>query len=203
MGDENPIRTLRDYSKLSHRGYRNTIELPVGNNVVPLRFETIRLVQNECLFHELWFEDPNQQLKDFLKLVDSLNLDVDFHRCVFLLYPLVKDNLLVLYGVDEDLTNLAKEAPTAQINFMSTNYHTKEELRRKGIKSPSKLLSPVRMKMRKKAVLNPAKLSTQTAKRQIELINKLKAKRKLKKKLKEKPKKKRKMTWNTSTLSLL
>ncbi|GJS12323.1 hypothetical protein Tco_0369119 [Tanacetum coccineum] len=33
IGDENPIRTLRDYSKPSHEGYRNTIELPVGNNV--------------------------------------------------------------------------------------------------------------------------------------------------------------------------
>ncbi|GJZ64032.1 zinc finger, CCHC-type containing protein [Tanacetum coccineum] len=47
MGDENPIRTLGDYSKPSHEGYRNTIELPVGNNV------------------------------DFLKLVDSLDLDGD------------------------------------------------------------------------------------------------------------------------------
>ncbi|GJT15118.1 hypothetical protein Tco_0873824 [Tanacetum coccineum] len=33
MGDENPIRTLGDYSKPSHGGYRNTIKLPVGNNV--------------------------------------------------------------------------------------------------------------------------------------------------------------------------
>ncbi|GKC64852.1 hypothetical protein Tco_1097450 [Tanacetum coccineum] len=31
---------------------------------------------------------------------------------------------------------------TAQMNFMSTDYHNKEELRSKGIKSPSKLLSP-------------------------------------------------------------
>ncbi|GKC36152.1 hypothetical protein Tco_1048536 [Tanacetum coccineum] len=31
--------------------------------------------------------------------------------------------------------------PTAQMNFTSTNYHTKEVLRGKGIKSPSKLLS--------------------------------------------------------------
>nr|GEW79960.1 hypothetical protein [Tanacetum cinerariifolium] len=31
MGDENPIRTLGDYSKPSHKGYRNTIELPEGN----------------------------------------------------------------------------------------------------------------------------------------------------------------------------
>ncbi|GJX64367.1 zinc finger, CCHC-type containing protein [Tanacetum coccineum] len=45
MGDANPIRTLGDYSKPSHEGYRNTIELSVGNNVVPLRSDTIRLVQ--------------------------------------------------------------------------------------------------------------------------------------------------------------
>ncbi|GJU93957.1 zinc finger, CCHC-type containing protein [Tanacetum coccineum] len=53
MGDENPIRTLGDYSKPSHEGYKNTIELLEENNV-----------------------DPNQHLKDFLKLVDSLDLDV-------------------------------------------------------------------------------------------------------------------------------
>ncbi|GJS82998.1 zinc finger, CCHC-type containing protein [Tanacetum coccineum] len=75
MGDENPIRTLGYYSKTSHEGYRNTIELPVGNNVVPLRSDTIRLVQNGCSFHGLRSEDPNQHLKDFLKLVDSLDLD--------------------------------------------------------------------------------------------------------------------------------
>ncbi|GJU37919.1 hypothetical protein Tco_1186273 [Tanacetum coccineum] len=75
MGDENPIRTLGDYSKPSHEGYRNTIELPVGNNMVPLRSNTIRLVQNGCSFHGLRSEDPNQHLKDFLKLVDSLDLD--------------------------------------------------------------------------------------------------------------------------------
>ncbi|GJT92866.1 hypothetical protein Tco_1081711 [Tanacetum coccineum] len=37
MRDENPIRTLGDYSKPTYEGYRNTIELPVGNNVVPLQ----------------------------------------------------------------------------------------------------------------------------------------------------------------------
>ncbi|GJS10988.1 hypothetical protein Tco_0367784 [Tanacetum coccineum] len=75
MGVVNPIHTLRDYSKPSHEGYRNTIELPVGNNVVPLRSDTIRLVQNGCSFHGLRSEDPNQHLKDFLKLMDSLDLD--------------------------------------------------------------------------------------------------------------------------------
>ncbi|GJS79574.1 MAK10-like protein [Tanacetum coccineum] len=76
MVDENPIRTLGDYSKPSHEGYWNTIELPEGNNVVPLRSDTIRLVQNRCSFYGLWSEDPNQHLKGFLKLVDSLDLDV-------------------------------------------------------------------------------------------------------------------------------
>ncbi|GJS36606.1 zinc finger, CCHC-type containing protein [Tanacetum coccineum] len=75
MGDENPIRTLGYYSKPSHEGYRNTIKLPVGNNVVPLRSDTIRLVQNGCSFHGLRSEDPNQHLKDFLKLVVSLDLN--------------------------------------------------------------------------------------------------------------------------------
>ncbi|GKA74303.1 zinc finger, CCHC-type containing protein [Tanacetum coccineum] len=68
MGDENPIRALGDYSKPSHEGYRNTIELLDRNNVVPLRSDTIWLVQNGCSFHGLWSEDPNQHLKDFLKL---------------------------------------------------------------------------------------------------------------------------------------
>ncbi|GJS38548.1 zinc finger, CCHC-type containing protein [Tanacetum coccineum] len=77
MGDENPIRTLGDYSRPSHEGYRNTIELLDGNNVVPLRSDTIRLVQNGCLFHRLQSEDPNQHLKDFLKVVDSLDLNVE------------------------------------------------------------------------------------------------------------------------------
>nr|GEV72507.1 gamma-glutamyl peptidase 5 [Tanacetum cinerariifolium] len=75
MGDADPIRTLGYYSKPSHEGYKNTIELPVGNNEVPLRSDTIRLVQNGCSFYELRFKDPNQDLKDLLKLVDSLDLD--------------------------------------------------------------------------------------------------------------------------------
>ncbi|GKA84224.1 MAK10-like protein [Tanacetum coccineum] len=47
MGDKNPIRPLGDYSKPSHEGYRNTIELLLGNNVVPLRSDTIR--ERTCL----------------------------------------------------------------------------------------------------------------------------------------------------------
>nr|GEV05722.1 retrovirus-related Pol polyprotein from transposon TNT 1-94 [Tanacetum cinerariifolium] len=60
----------------SHEGYQNTSELPDGNNVVPLRSDTIQLVENGCSFHGLRSEDLNQHLKDFPKLVDSLDLDV-------------------------------------------------------------------------------------------------------------------------------
>ncbi|GKD78187.1 hypothetical protein Tco_1340808, partial [Tanacetum coccineum] len=60
-----------ELSTPSHDGYRNTIELLEGNNVVPLRSDTILFMQNGCKS-----EDPNQHLKDFLKLVDSLDLDV-------------------------------------------------------------------------------------------------------------------------------
>ncbi|GJW29099.1 reverse transcriptase domain-containing protein [Tanacetum coccineum] len=75
-GRRKPNYTLGDYSRPSHEGYQNTIELPDGNNVVPLRSDTIQLVQNGCAFHGLRSEDPNQHLKDFLKLVDSIDLDV-------------------------------------------------------------------------------------------------------------------------------
>ncbi|GKA63602.1 MAK10-like protein [Tanacetum coccineum] len=64
MGDENHIRTLGDYSKPSHEGYRNTIELLVGNNVVPLRSSTI------CGPHDTQYcmENPEQA---FVKYVSS------------------------------------------------------------------------------------------------------------------------------------
>nr|GEW68378.1 MAK10-like protein [Tanacetum cinerariifolium] len=90
MGDANPIRTLGDYSKPSHEGYMNAAELPVRNNVVPLRSDAIRLVQNGCSFHELRSEDPNQHLKDFLKLVDSLDLDSENRKeyaCIYFNFP--------------------------------------------------------------------------------------------------------------------
>ncbi|GJS20188.1 hypothetical protein Tco_0448820 [Tanacetum coccineum] len=80
MGDENPRRTLGDYSRPSHEGYRNTIEVPNGNDLAPLRSDTIRLVQNGCSFHGLRSEDPNQHLKDFLKIMDSIDLNVETRK---------------------------------------------------------------------------------------------------------------------------
>ncbi|GJW70888.1 MAK10-like protein [Tanacetum coccineum] len=106
MGDENPIRTLEDYSKPIHEGYRNTIEPPKGNNVVPLRSDTIRLVQNGCSFHGLRSEDPNQHLKDFLKLMDSLDLNVENRErmCLRLTAKLHNDILMFQQHKGESLS---------------------------------------------------------------------------------------------------
>ena len=68
-------RTLGEYSRPNHLGYRNTIELPDQAQTTALRSDTIRLVQNGCAFHGLRSEDPNQHLRDFLKIVDSIDLD--------------------------------------------------------------------------------------------------------------------------------
>ncbi|GJZ44543.1 hypothetical protein Tco_0591798, partial [Tanacetum coccineum] len=95
MGDENPIRTLGDYSKPSHKGYNNTIDLLIGNNVVPLRSNTIQLVKNGCSFHGLRSEDLNQHLKDILKLLDSLDLDVANRERTRLRVPSTFDHRLV------------------------------------------------------------------------------------------------------------
>nr|GEW70792.1 MAK10-like protein [Tanacetum cinerariifolium] len=144
--DENPIRTLKGYSKPSHEGYRNIIEIPVGNNVVPLRSDTIWLVQNGCSFHKLLSEDPNQHLKDFLKLVDLLDLDVANREMMRL--------NLFQFSLHDQAGNWLERLPTRSIsthnttenlwaytNVASIDHHKKEELQSKGIKSPSKLLT--------------------------------------------------------------
>ncbi|GJS43379.1 hypothetical protein Tco_0568422 [Tanacetum coccineum] len=94
MGDANHIRTLGDYSKPSHEGYRNTIELLEGKNVVPLRSDTIRrtidqsadgklcdrndkesraLLEDLTLYDNESWNDP----RDFAKLVKEISLPQD------------------------------------------------------------------------------------------------------------------------------
>nr|GEU71746.1 MAK10-like protein [Tanacetum cinerariifolium] len=77
MGDANPIRTLRDYSKPRHEGYRNTIELLVGNNVVPLRSDTIRNAKESWALLEdlaLYDNESWNDLRDFAKPVKAMSL---------------------------------------------------------------------------------------------------------------------------------
>ncbi|GJW03640.1 hypothetical protein Tco_1562496 [Tanacetum coccineum] len=70
MGDENPIRTLGDYSRPSYEGYQNTIELPDGNNVVPLRSNTIRRTIDQAAGGKL--RDKNA--KESWALLEDLTL---------------------------------------------------------------------------------------------------------------------------------
>ncbi|GKB33981.1 hypothetical protein Tco_0873382 [Tanacetum coccineum] len=67
MGYANPIRTLGDYSRPSHEGYRNTIELPKGNNVDYLTLTTVQYMErNEPL---LYFNFPSRSTSNWLKLL--------------------------------------------------------------------------------------------------------------------------------------
>ncbi|GKB14462.1 MAK10-like protein [Tanacetum coccineum] len=72
MGDENPIRTLEDYSKPSHEGYRNTIELPVGNNVFFPPKRTAKLYNEILMFqqhHGEYLSEAWAHFKDLLQKV--------------------------------------------------------------------------------------------------------------------------------------
>ncbi|GKA30793.1 hypothetical protein Tco_0717098 [Tanacetum coccineum] len=82
MGDENPIRTLGDYYRPIHEGYQKTIELPDGNNVVPLRSDTIRtakLRNNVLMFQQHLGESLSEawtRFKDLLQKVPHHGIDL-------------------------------------------------------------------------------------------------------------------------------
>nr|GEX02830.1 MAK10-like protein [Tanacetum cinerariifolium] len=87
MGDKNHIRTLGDYSRPSHEGYQNTIELLDGNNVVPLTIdqstggklcdknaiESWALLEDLALYDNKSSNDP----RDFPKPVKEIFLPQD------------------------------------------------------------------------------------------------------------------------------
>nr|GEV51221.1 hypothetical protein [Tanacetum cinerariifolium] len=120
--DENPIRTLGDYSKPSHEGYMNTIELPVGNNMAPLQSDTIRLLcdrnakeswallEDLALYDNESWNDP----RDFAKPVKAIAFPQDvpstFDRCLIELENQVQ-RLMEAY--------LASTQPT-QVNKVSS-----------------------------------------------------------------------------------
>ncbi|GKA67003.1 hypothetical protein Tco_0766811, partial [Tanacetum coccineum] len=75
MGDENPIRTIGDYSKPSHEVNMNTIELPVENNVLRDRNtkESWALLEDLSLYDNESWNDP----RDFAKPVKAITLSQD------------------------------------------------------------------------------------------------------------------------------
>nr|GEW90419.1 hypothetical protein [Tanacetum cinerariifolium] len=70
--DANPIRTLGDYSKPSRKGYRNTIELLVGNSEVLFDPTPFGWCKTNAHFTDI---GPRIQSNTLRKLVDSLDLD--------------------------------------------------------------------------------------------------------------------------------
>ncbi|GKF40372.1 zinc finger, CCHC-type containing protein, partial [Tanacetum coccineum] len=93
MGDANPIRTLGDYSKPSHEGYGNTIELPKGNNVVPLQSDTIRTakLRNDILmFQQHQGESLSEAWTRFKDLLQKVPYhDIDLWLQVQIFYDIV------------------------------------------------------------------------------------------------------------------
>ncbi|GKE59295.1 hypothetical protein Tco_1498480 [Tanacetum coccineum] len=79
MGDENPIRTLGDYSKLSHEGNRNTIELPVENNVGKITPVTAKLHNDILMFQQHHGESLSEawtRFKDLLQKFPHHGIDL-------------------------------------------------------------------------------------------------------------------------------
>ncbi|GJY11703.1 MAK10-like protein [Tanacetum coccineum] len=176
MGDANHIRTLGDYSRPSHEGYRNTNELLKGNNVVPLRSETIRERIHLSLFQFSLCDQASNWLECLL--AGSISTGEDLTTCslaqffppertaklrndILMFQQHQGETLSLKRGLDlalydneswNDPRDFAKPVKAislphdvqldAQMNFVSTDYPIKEKLRGKGIKSPSKLLSP-------------------------------------------------------------
>ncbi|GJU89282.1 MAK10-like protein [Tanacetum coccineum] len=104
MGDENPIRTLGDYSNPSHKGYRNTIELLEGNNVVLLRSDTIRFRERICPYPQpqalgTTFE---AQVRDYMaahtKRIER------FENAIFKQREEINDRMTDMFGLLKELT---------------------------------------------------------------------------------------------------
>ncbi|GKD65632.1 zinc finger, CCHC-type containing protein [Tanacetum coccineum] len=134
MENKNSRRTLRDYSKPSHEGYCNTIEIPDGNNVVPLQSDTIRLVQNGCSFHRLRSGDLNQHLNNWLERLPAgsiSTLEDLTNRFLAQLFPsgrtskLLNDTLMFQQHEGESLSeawtrfkDLLKKVPHSGIDLL-------------------------------------------------------------------------------------
>ncbi|GJY86097.1 hypothetical protein Tco_0500123 [Tanacetum coccineum] len=90
MGDANPICNLRDYSKPSHEGYKNTIELPVGNNVLETGLNvfqqdmggscysfpcSILSIEKDCKTSQRYPDVPTTSRRISVRSMDSRTID--------------------------------------------------------------------------------------------------------------------------------
>ncbi|GJX77708.1 hypothetical protein Tco_0324519, partial [Tanacetum coccineum] len=127
------ITLPQDVSSTSDRRLielENQVQRLMEAHLVPTQPTQVNKITTSCEIYsgphdtQYFMEDPEQAFQD--DMISKVNL----------LWKAVFENL--------DDTPLCDTVggPTAQMNFTSTDYHTKEELRSKGIKSLSKLLSP-------------------------------------------------------------
>ncbi|GJZ89622.1 hypothetical protein Tco_0661404 [Tanacetum coccineum] len=125
MGDENPIRTLGDYSKPSHEGYKNTIELPVGNNMVPLRSDTIRTtkLRNDILMfqqhHGESLSEAWTRFKDLLQKVPHHGIDIWLQVQIFI--------TMSIPSQDEPLTNRPMCSTQIHSSINAITIHPKQQ----------------------------------------------------------------------------
>nr|GEU31810.1 zinc finger, CCHC-type [Tanacetum cinerariifolium] len=117
--------TLGDYSKPSHEGYRNTIELLVGNNVVPLRSDTIRTPEKVLIREKAKFpitkninsislargEERSDKTEEILGIIEDVLVEVAEH-----VYPVdfvisdINENEKMLFILGSPFLTTAKAA---------------------------------------------------------------------------------------------
>nr|GEZ76815.1 hypothetical protein [Tanacetum cinerariifolium] len=107
--DENPIRTLGDYSRPSHKDCGNTMELPNENNVVPLRSDTIRkglgYYEELSRYEDEGWNDPNFPEEGSLNYKNS-NIEQLLGIMEHQVDTLMKDTISLM-GKSEDLCGLS------------------------------------------------------------------------------------------------
>nr|GEW55559.1 ribonuclease H-like domain-containing protein [Tanacetum cinerariifolium] len=134
---ECPIYTLGDYSKPSHEGYKNTIELPVGNNVVPLRSDTIRIakLRNDILMfqqhHEESLSETWTRFKDLLKKVPHHGIDLRIQVQISYGYvnPVTRRTIDQSAGVVPTTLSIAWKILNKPLLNMPPSVPTKREIR--------------------------------------------------------------------------
>nr|GEX51557.1 MAK10-like protein [Tanacetum cinerariifolium] len=175
MGDKNHICTLGYYSRTSHEGYRNTIELLEGNNVAIL--EDLTLYDNESWNDPRDFSKPVKAIalpqdvsstsdRHLIELENQVQRLMEAH--LTLTRPTHVNKITTPCEIcsghhdTQNCMEIPKQAfvdyasshinkmgskrnagiPMVPKSIVAISHDEREELKKKGIKSPSKLLSP-------------------------------------------------------------
>nr|GEX03348.1 hypothetical protein [Tanacetum cinerariifolium] len=162
MGDKNPIHTLREYSKPSHEGYRITIELLVGNNMEDPEQAFVEYASSRNNNMGNWKFTANQGPRNFNEATNTWKYKpkCNWEQTPTFMSP--RNGSISTYSsnyqmkLEKALTDFdsrqekrlsskrtqlgqQQDDMTGKINLM---WKTREELKKIGIQSPSKLFSP-------------------------------------------------------------